>query len=186
MKKRIAFLFTVGCLLIFAENVTAQSGFFLGLQGGVSSTKPGFNNNEFSRDNSFLYGARFGLKLLMISLELNYFRASHDIQAENSLQDLSGRRLSTNYLGLNVKYFLPLFFLHPYLSAGYGYYGSEIQGVDKERKRRLNFGAGVEFHIGKKISLLAEGRYYFGSLEIEEEEMKLGQYTLSGGFNFYF
>ncbi|MFW6160135.1 MAG: outer membrane beta-barrel protein [Acidobacteriota bacterium] len=186
MKKTISFLLMAGCLCLFTGDVLAQSGFFLGLQGGVSSQKPGFKNIEFNRDTSFLYGARVGLKLMMISLELNYFQASHNIQINNGLPDWSGRQVDTNHLGLNFKYFLPLLFIHPYLSAGYGYYGADIQGVDEDRKRRFNLGAGIELHIGKKLSLLAEGRYHLNRLEIEGEEMKFGHFTLSGGFNFYF
>jgi len=44
----------------------------------------------------------------------------------------------------------------------------------------------VELHLGKKFSLMAEGKYHNVKVDIEGDDLKLKNYTLSGGFNIYF
>jgi hypothetical protein len=40
--------------------------------------------------------------------------------------------------------------------------------------------------LGKSFSLLAEGRYHHVKVDIDDETLKLGNFTLAGGLNFYF
>lgn len=183
--------FAVGvlCLSILcaAPQVLGQSGLFLGVQGGYSVQKPSLKEVTFNSDASFLYGARIGLKFLMLGAEVNVFRASHNLDAKDPLALHWGEgEVSYSYLGLNLKYFFPLLLLHPYVSVGYGYYTADIQNIDKDTQKGFNLGLGAELHLGSKISVLAEGRYNRAKLDIDNRELKLGDFTLSGGINVYF
>lgn len=187
MKHKIA----VGVLWLFilcaAPQVRGQSGLFLGVQGGYSIQKPSLKEVKFNADTSFLYGARIGFKFLMLGAELNVFRASHDLDARDLLALHWGEEeIRYSYLGVNLKYFFPLLLLHPYVSVGYGYYTADIQNVEKDTQEGFNLGFGAELHLGSKISILAEGRYHRATLDIDNQELKLGDFTLNGGINVYF
>ena len=142
---------------------------------------------EFNSDTSFLVGARFGFKFLMMAVEANYFQAGHNV----SLKDLvtinwDGREVDYSYLGLNVKYFFPLLLLHPYVSVGYGYYTASIQDIGEDTQMGFNVGLGLELHVGSKFALNAEGRYHRVGLDIDNRELKIGDFTINGGLSIYF
>jgi hypothetical protein len=187
MKKLVVTICVLGILMGSVPGIFGQGGFFIGIQAGHSSQKPSLWNVEFSRDTTFLYGLRAGIKFLMLSVEANYFQAAHNlVLKELVVFDWGGKEVDYNYLGLNAKYFFPFLFLHPYITLGYGFYTADINTIDKDTKKGFNGGLGLEIHIGKKFSILGEGKYQHITLNIDERELKLGNFTLHVGFNFYF
>lgn len=187
-KKRIlgGFFLTLFCFM-FVTGTASGSIFFIGAQGGWSSQKAKLTNVEFDRDTGFLYGARIGVKILMLAFEANYFQAAHNLEIENFIGfSWDGKEIDYSYLGLNLRVYVPMIIVHPYLTAGYGYYTANIQDIGKDRDRGFNVGVGLELRLGDKFSLLAEGKYHKVKVKIDEAELKLGDFTLSGGLNIYF
>jgi len=176
-------------LLVFflcGSSVLAQNGFFLGFQAGTSSQKLSFNDFEFDRDTTFLYGLRAGLKFLMISVEANYFQTAHNMSLSGMVSSWKERKVNYNYIGLNLKYYFSLLLLQPYLTFGLGYYTADIHEIDKDTDRGYNLGAGVEISLGKKIALMGEAKYHRVKLLIDDKEFKVGDFSLIGGMSFYF
>jgi opacity protein-like surface antigen len=187
MKRTIAGLALIATLALAAPD--ARAGVvYLGLQGGVSRQKASLSGIKFDADTSFLYGARAGVKFLSLAVELNYFQAAHNLFTSGvSVPAWNDREVDTNYLGVNVRWtILPLPVIHPYLTAGYGTYTADVHDIGKDKNGGFNVGAGVELMLGKSFSLLAEGKYHHVKLDIDAETMKLGDFTLAGGLNFYF
>jgi opacity protein-like surface antigen len=188
MRKKVFQMFVLTALsALIVSSANAQGGFFIGLQGGWSSQKPGLDDVEFNSNTTFLYGARVGVKFMMVAVELNYFQAAHNLEVKELLTfDWNDRDIDYNYLGLNVRVYIPLILVQPYFTAGYGNYSANIKDIGKDKNRGINVGIGVELGLGDKFSLMAEGKYHRVELDIEETDLKLNNYTLSGGFNFYF
>jgi opacity protein-like surface antigen len=188
MKKRVFRMFVLTALsALIVSNASAQGGFFFGVQGGWSSQKPSLEDVKFNSDTTFLYGARVGVKFMMVAVELNYFQAAHSLEAKELLTfDWHNREIDYNYLGLNVRVYIPLVLIHPYFTAGYGNYSANIKNIGKDKNRGINVGLGLELHLGDKFSLMAEGKYHRVEVNIEDNDLKLDNYTLSGGINIYF
>jgi hypothetical protein len=89
-------------------------------------------------------------------------------------------------LGINARVYIPLIVVHPYFTVGYGSYSAKLKDIGKDSNRGINVGLGVEVQLGDKFSLMAEGKYHNIKVDIEASELKLKNYTLSGGFNIYF
>jgi hypothetical protein len=187
MKKAVFFLVMLSILIMASTNGFSQGGFFLGVQAGFSAQKPTLLNFEFNTDTTFLYGVRVGIKFMMVSAEVNYFQAAHNLELKELVAfDWSEREVEFNYLGINLKYFFPLFVFHPYLTVGYGFYTADIWMIDKDTEKRMNAGVGVEVHLGPKFSLMGEGKYQHVKLDISRRELGLGNFTFHAGFNVYF
>ena len=177
----------MGLCLIMTSAAFSQGGLYLGIQAGYSAQKPSLKNIEFNTDTSFLYGARVGLKFMMIALEVNYFQAAHNLELKELVTlDWGGREVDYNYIGLNFKYFMPIAIIHPYVTAGYGYYTADIKQIDKDTEGGFNLGLGLELMLGKKISVLAEGKYHHVKVDIQKEDLKIRDFSFSGGINIYF
>ncbi len=173
-------------IFLTVSNGYAQSGFFLGIQGGFSAQKPSIKDIDFNTDTTFLYGFRAGVKIWMIAVEVNYFQAAHNMELQEMLTfEWQGRQVGYNFLGGSVKYFFPLAVFHPYISFGYGYYTADLFEIDKDTDKGYNFGAGIEIHLGKKFSLLAEGRYHRVKLELDGQDLRIGDFTFIGGFSIF-
>ena len=97
-----------------------------------------------------------------------------------------GRINNYSYVGLNLKYVFSLAVFHPYLTAGYGYYTVDIHDIDKNNDGGYNLGAGLEIRLGRKFSILAEGKYHHVTVDIQKINLGLGNFTICGGINFYF
>ncbi|MBE0461423.1 MAG: porin family protein [Candidatus Aminicenantes bacterium] len=188
MKKKLVFAFVLMFLLTFTCETLAQSGFYLGIKAGYSAQKPSLTDVEFNTDTSFVYGVRAGVKFMMLALEANYFQAAHniDLKSHVAFDEWAGRQIDCNFIGANLKYFFPILFIQPYITAGYGYYSAELKNIDKDSNTGYNFGLGLEIHLGKKFSLLAEGAYHHVRLDMDNKDLKLGNFIMSGGFNIYF
>jgi opacity protein-like surface antigen len=174
------------CFMFITETASG-SIFFIGVQGGWSSQKPKLTNVEFNSDTSFMYGARAGVKFMMLAVEANYFQAAHNLLVKDGIAfNWNGRDIDYSYLGLNLRVYVPLVLIHPYFTVGYGYYTANIKDIGKDTNKGFNVGLGAELRLGDKFSLLAEGRYHGVKVNIDDSELKLGDFTLSGGFNIYF
>jgi opacity protein-like surface antigen len=172
---------------LLTSSAFAQGGLYLGIQAGYSAQKPSLKDVEFNTDTSFLYGFRVGLKFMMIALEANYFQAAHNLELRDFVTlDWGGRQIDYNYIGINFKYFMSFAVLHPYITAGYGYYTADIQDIDKDTEGGFNVGLGLELMLGKKFSLLAEGKYHHTKVDIQQKDLKIGDFSFSGGINIYF
>jgi len=167
----------------------AQVGIYLGVQGGVSNHSADFDGFEFNTDTSFLYGLRAGVRVLMLAAELSYVQAAHNLDPKGGfLPSWKDRTVDWSLIALNAKLRFPILILAPYITAGYGYYGVDIQDIQEEstRKGGFNFGAGVELSLGSKFALVAEGKYHYVKVDVEEAAFKSSSFTLTGGFNISF
>ena len=186
MNKKFFGLLVLTLIFLAVSSGYGQSGFFLGIQGGFSAQKPSIKDIEFNTDTTFLYGFRAGVKIWMIAVEVNYFQAAHNMKLQEMLTfEWQGRQVDYNFIGGNVKYFFPLAVFHPYISFGYGYYTADLFEIDKDTDRGYNFGAGIEIHLWEKFSLLAEGRYHRVKLELDEQDLRIGDFTLIGGISIF-
>jgi len=189
MKRSVVFiaLISLGVLAGTCVRAEASSGFYIGPYLGISQQKPSLTGVEFNTDTSYLYGARIGFKFAGLSLEANYFKAAHNIKLKEFVVfDWEGQEIDYQYLGLNAKLHFSILFLNPYLTAGYGFYTADISTIGKDTDRGFNAGLGIEINLGRKFSLLAEGKYHGVSVDIENRKLKLGDFTIAGGFNIYF
>jgi opacity protein-like surface antigen len=184
-RKSMGFLFLMMVLLL-ASSARGQSGFFLGVQGGFSAQRPSLKDIEFNTDTTFQYGLRAGVKIWMFAVEVNFFQAVHNLELKQLLTfEWADKQVDYNFLGANLKYFFPIAVFHPYITFGYGYYTANIREIGKDTDRGYNLGLGIEIHLGKRISLLAEGRYHRVKLEIDERDLRIGDFTFIGGFSLY-
>ena len=168
-------------------SLPAEAGFYLGFQGGFSSQKAKLDGISFDRDQTFLYGARAGVNVLALAFEVQWLQAAHNLDFQDITPEMwKNRELDYSHLGLCAKFFLPLPVLQPYLSLGYGYYWAHIPGVESEKERGFNAGAGLEIRLARKFALAAEARYHRVGLGLDEGKLTLGNLALAGGFNIYF
>ena len=185
-KSRHVIMFSFLLIFILCLDLNA-SGIYIGPQLGYSMQKPSLKDVEFSTDTTFLYGLRAGLKILVFGVELNYFQAAHNLEFKVLVTFAwGGREVDYNYLGLNFKYYFPVLILQPHLIFGLGYYTADVFEIDKDTSMGFNLGLGLEVKLGKRFSLLAEVKYHHATLRIDEQELKIGDFTLGGGFNFFF
>lgn len=186
MNKILRFVLLAALIWGTSGTSTAQ-GVYIGAQVGTSSQKPNLRDIDFSRSTSYLYGANLGVKVFMLSVELNYFQTSHDLDVADAPGfEWADREIKTSYQGLNFRFFFPVLMLHPYLTVGYGNYKATISRIGEDTDRGFNVGAGLEVQLGRRFSLRAEGKYHNVDLNIDDRELELGDFTLTGGFSFYF
>jgi opacity protein-like surface antigen len=187
MKKRSFTAMVIFLVLFGALVVPGRALIYIGAQAGWSAQKPSLSNIEFSTNTSFLYGLRAGLRFMGMAVELNYFQAAHNMEPKDFLQlRWKDREVDYNYIGVNGKIYFPIPVVQPYLTAGYGYYTADIHDIDKDKNGGFNFGLGAELMLGKRFSLTAEGKYHHVKLVIDNLDLTLGDFTLTGGFNINF
>lgn len=186
MKRRIVLLGVLIVCLLGSGNLFGDGMLFIGLQGGWSQQNIDIRDLEFDRDTAFLYGARVGVRILTFVVEGSFYQAAHNIGASDIGNLWDSREINYNYLGLNVRFFLPFPIVNPYLTLGYGTYSADIKDIGKDKSGGWNAGLGVELFLAKKFSLLGEARYNNGTFDIEAEEIKIKDFTFHIGFNFYF
>ncbi|OGD25974.1 MAG: hypothetical protein A2Y56_09480 [Candidatus Aminicenantes bacterium RBG_13_63_10] len=189
MRKRLFVLTALLILLVSAPRAFGQLNIYVGPFGGFSSQHLSLPDVDFEADGAFVYGARLGLRILMFGVEGNFFRAVHNISLkELAMLDWDGQVVDFNYYGLNLKMFFSLLILHPYITAGFGYYTADISEIGDDGKAGYNFGAGLELQLGKKFSLGIEGKWHHVTLDVDihHPDLSLGDFTLTGGFNIHF
>ena len=174
-------------VLSLVLSCAAYGQFYLGLDGGVSSQKLSLEDVKFDRDTSFVYGLRLGFNVLFLAVEGQYFQVSHDMVISDFPEIGWGdRSVDYNYLGLNGKLFLPIPFVRPYLVLGFGTFTTKVKDIGKDSVTDLNFGLGVEFKLGQTFGVQGEGKYHSGLFGIDESDLSVKNYTLTGGLSFYF
>lgn len=189
MKKIMISGLVLAFLLVSASGLQAQK-LYIGAQVGYSSqspTLPDLQTLEFNKVDSFFYGGRLGLKFMMFAVEANYIRSDYTFdQTVTGVIDWDGEELQYQFIGVNAKLFpFSIAMFKPYVTAGYGVYLAEIKNIGDDNKGGYNVGAGIELKISK-IALVVEGKYRYGKVNIEGEDLELGNFTLSGGINIYF
>jgi opacity protein-like surface antigen len=185
MRKILWRVIAVVVLVTFAPGYVSGQNFFLGGQLGISIQKPSIEEIEFSTDTTYLYGVFAGIKFSSLALEFHYFQAAHDLEIEELIDPWADREIDYNYVGLNLKVFLPIPLLNPYLTGGYGTYRAEISGIDKDANEGFNIGAGIELRLGDHFALRGEGKYHRVKLNIDDRDLKLGDFTAAVGITFY-
>ena len=184
MKKYAVFTLALILFLGIAGNAYGDKFFFIGIQGGMSSQKLDFEDLEFDRDTAFLYGLKAGLRILFFVIEGNYYQAAHNISIADF--DLDARKVDYNHLGLSLRLLLPFPVVNPYFTVGYGRYSAKIKDLGDDNNSGYNIGLGLEVHLGRSFSLLGEGKYNHVGLNIEDEDLKINNWTLHVGLNFFF
>jgi len=187
MKKIRAIVLVVVFLSVVSLKAFPQGSLYVGIQAGYSGQKPSIPKVEFDRNDTFLYGVRAGVKIMMIGVELNYFQAAHNLVLKELVTfEWGGREVDYNFIGVNIKYIFSLVLVQPYITVGYGTYKADIEDVDMRKEGGYNFGLGVEVMLGNKFSLLGEGKYHHVKFDIQEKELSLGNFTFAVGLNLYF
>jgi opacity protein-like surface antigen len=165
----------------------SQVGIYVGGYGGVSQQTPSFAPAQFNTDTTFVYGFRGGVRILMLALELNYFRAGHNISMGDFVTfQWNGLENDFSYIGASLRWIFSLAIFHPYLVGGYGYYTADIQNIDKASNGGYHFGAGLEVSFGKRISAVVEGKYHHVTVDISNFSVGLGNFMLTAGLNINF
>jgi hypothetical protein len=186
MKRRFVLLGVLIVCLFGNGNLFGDGMLFIGLQGGLSQQSIDIRDIEFDNDTTFFYGARVGLRILTFVVEGNFYQAAHNIKTSEIGDLWDSRKIDYNYLGLNLRIFLPFPVVNPYITLGYGTYTADIKDIGKDKSGGWNAGLGAEVFLGKKFSILGEARYNHANFEIETEELKIKDYTFHIAFNFYF
>jgi hypothetical protein len=178
---------TAALILALAAGASAQAGLYLGMSGGVSSQRLDLQGVDLDRDTSFVYGLQAGVEVLMLGFEVQYLQASHNLAlAEFPEIGWGDRVVDYNFLGFNGKLYLFSTLVRPYIALGYGYYTQKLKDIDKDTVSGFNYGVGLELKLGKRFALRGEGKYHPHSVEWEDREVKVKNFTLVGGMNFYF
>jgi opacity protein-like surface antigen len=184
MRRYTVLLLSLILVIGTTGNAFGSKFFFIGLQGGWSSQTLDFKDLEFERNTAFLYGVRAGFRILFFAIEGNYVQAAHNISVADV--DLDERKIDYNHLGLSLRLFLPFPLVNPYLTVGYGRYSADIKNLGDDSNSGYNVGLGLELHLGGNFSILGEGKYNHVGLKIEDDDLKVKNYTIHMGLNFYF
>lgn len=186
MKRRLVIALTLILFGAAAGQTYALVGIYAGGFGGISTQKLSFEDVHFDTDTNFLYGFRFGLQAAMFALELNYYRAGHNVAMEDFfLFDWDGMEDDLSYIGGNVRMMFPALIFRPFLSLGYGFYTADIHNIDKDTEGGFNFGAGLEVKLGK-VAIIGEGKFNKVTLDLDHLAVGLSHFTFTAGLNFYF
>ncbi len=186
MKRTVLLILILIVVLGLASRSWAQAGIYVGVHAGVDTQKPKITNVQFNSDTGFVYGLRAGIQVLMLAAEVNYYQAAHNINLTGSLlSNWNNKKVDYSYFGVNARLIFSVPVIHPYLTGGYGYYTQDIHDIGKKSKGGYNFGAGVELKFGR-ISILGEGKYNHVTMDIQNNQLSLGDFTLVAGLNFYF
>ncbi len=185
MKKKLMIIIMIFGFIFFSGNLIFAQNLFFGGQFGLSVQKPSLDEIEVSTDTTYLYGLYAGVKFAGLALELNYFQAAHDLELKELIDPWADREMDYSFVGVNLKVFIPVPIISPYLTGGYGNYRAEISGISSDSSGGLNIGAGVEMALGDHFALKGEGKYNHVNLNIEERELSVGDFTFAVGIIYY-
>lgn len=189
MKRAPLVAFVSLLALAFPSPSRAAAGVYFGLQGGWAQEKASFDQIRFNTDTSFLYGIKAGIKIFTLAAEVTYYQVAHNLDPSNPADTFPARKVDYSYIGVNIRWILPLAFLNPYLTGGYGYYSADLQSIVAKRDGKFNIGAGLELMLGRSFAIAAEGRFQKVKLGLTggtTGTLSSGLFTVSGGLNFYF
>jgi hypothetical protein len=187
--KRFAIVLTAAVLVVTPAVQAATIGLYLGLQGGWARQKASFEGIAFDRTTTFAAGVKAGIKVFTLAVEASYYRFNQNLVPSDPLAVFPASKVTDSYLGVNVRWMLPVLFLNPYLTGGYGYTTSDFEGLESVKKGAFNVGAGLELMLGSRVGLYAEGRFQkvrLGLTQGVSGTFSADHLLLIGGFNLYF
>ena len=183
MKKYLTLL--AALLLIFKFTINAEAevkekGFYLG--GGVAYAWENFDVGGFGFDDAWGLNAFAGYRLMRyIAFEGN-FNWYDDFTLDSYDADLQIWTLM-----LDVKAMYPVYNdrLVPYLRAGVGYMDKEASAgsfKSSDSDAAINLGGGLDFYVTDRFSLGLDGKYVWGTGDLEAIEYFVG--TINAAFHF--
>ncbi|MHB8053863.1 MAG: outer membrane beta-barrel protein [Candidatus Aminicenantales bacterium] len=185
--KRFLVIFVLLALLgTAAQQSYALVGVYAGAFGGISTQKLSFEDVRFDTDTTFLYGLRLGIQVVMFALELNYYRAGHNISmGDFYLFQWDGMADDTSFIGGNLRVMFPITIFRPFLSLGYGFYTVDLHDIDKDTEGGFNVGLGLEVKLGK-LAIIGEGKYNNVNMNLNDLDFGFSHFTFTAGLNYYF
>lgn len=184
MKRAVFHLAVCSALFLVFASVPAGAQFYFGGRGGLSNQNVQSGQIKFDKNSAFLYGAQVGIKFLGLAVEGQFYRADHNLLAENDTPGEIEQKMDYSYLGISGKLGIPLVIVFPYITVGYGNYSVNLEGIDNKTDRAFNAGAGVEITLGK-VGIFGELRYSDFKLEIDNMTWDLGGWDLHFGLNIH-
>lgn len=189
--KRAKVLITVivfGLLFVSSPYMYGQN-FYIGAKFGLSLQDVNFQGLtiEYKPESSTVFGFQIGAKIEDFRIEVNYYQADHMLNEEEMPPPgFDFERFKLNYFGINIKYFLKVPVVQPFLTAGFGSYKIDLVGFDKDRSVGFNVGLGASVQVTKYISFSVEGKYHRVSFELVSEKMDMNDYVWNVSFNYHF
>jgi opacity protein-like surface antigen len=183
MKKFLTLLAALLVVFTFTINVEAEvkeKGFYLG--GGVAYAWENFDDGRSSFHDAWGLNAFAGYRLMRyIAFEGN-FNWYDDITLDSYDADLQIWTLM-----LDVKAMYPVYYdrLVPYLGAGAGYMDKEASAGSfdsSDSDAAINLGGGLDFYVTSQFSLGLDGKYVWGTGDLEAIEYFVG--TINVAFHF--
>ena len=171
-------------LLAAAVSIPAQAQFYLGVWGGLSNQNAKAGELKFEKDSAVLYGAQVGIKFLGLAVEGQFYRADHNLLAEDFPQDVE-QEMDYYYLGVNGKLGISLAVVYPYLTVGYGTYSVDLKGLGKKSDGAFNVGVGAEITLGK-LGIFGELKYTNFAVEVDNLDWDFGCLDFHLGLNIHF
>jgi opacity protein-like surface antigen len=176
---RLLCLALLGALLAAPASAGDYSRFGLYLGGGGSYGTDVFTDeiaNSFNVpvdvDDTFGANARVGLRLFApLALELQYeWLSEYDIE----ILGFDAFSLEQQALSANLKLYLPIWRVQPYLLAGVGFVHYELEdsvpGIDLSADDTVlagRFGGGAEVYLTRHLALYGEGAVVLTAAEID-------------------
>lgn len=191
MKKCIVMLVAVMVLLtlsLTAEADLAETGFYIG--GGASYAWENFDTNDLDPlgnvniDDTWGLNAFAGYRFMRnIALEGN-FNWYDDFDAKINGFDFQVKIWT---LMLDLKAMYPIYNdrLVPYLRIGGGYMDAEIEvgSLDEsDEDFAFNLGGGLDYYVTDQISLGLDGKYVWGTNDLDDLEYFVGTVNLAFHF----
>jgi len=182
MQKFPTLLAALLVLLTFTINAEAEvkeKGFYLG--GGVAYAWENFDGG-FNFDDAWGLNAFAGYRFMRhIALEGN-FNWYDDFESDSFNVDVEIWTLMVDAKGMYPVYNDRLV---PYLRAGVGYMDAEADAgafdADDE-DFAINFGGGLDYYVTDQISLGLDGKYVWGTGDLDDIEYFVG--TINAAFHF--
>ncbi|MGD8993495.1 MAG: porin family protein [Desulfobacterales bacterium] len=183
MKKWIVLFLAVMVLLALSTNAVAgpaEKGFYLG--GGLAYAWENFDDAGLNFDDAWGLNAFAGYRLMRyVALEGN-FNWYDDFESDSFNVDVEIWTLMIDIKGMYPVYNDRLI---PYLRAGLGYMDAEASagGLDAdEEDLAVNFGGGLGYYVTDQVSLGLDGKYVWGTGDLDDIEYFVGTVYVSYHF----
>ena len=188
-RSKVLIIVMVFGFLFVSNTYTYGQEFYIGAKMGLSLQDANFPGLtiEYKPESSTVFGFQIGMKIENFMVEASYYQADHLLNEEETPPpEFDFERFKLNYFGLNIKYFLQIPVVQPFLTAGYGSYKIDLVGFDKDRSGGFNVGLGASVQVTKYISFSVEGKYHRVSFELVQEKMNVNDFVWNVSFNFHF
>ena len=183
MKKCIVLFMAVmvfTALSINAEAAPAEKGFYVG--GGLAYAWENFDDAGLNFDDAWGLNVFGGYRLMRyFALEGN-FNWYDDFESDSFNVDVEIWTLMVDVKGMYPVYNDRLV---PYLRAGVGYMDAEANAGSfdaDDEDFAINFGGGLDYYVTDQISLGLDGKYVWGTGDLDDIEYFVG--TINAAFHF--